>query len=160
MIYVKVAVVAAAFICGWAVNGWRIGETVAESEAQRAQDTIKIERLNTEKSQTVARLHAAEAAAQVVKTRTVTKEVIKYVQNPDAGDCELSNDWVRIHDDSAGVPTDTEAASRAADTTGKPKTDVDALVAITDNYAVCLTNAIRLKALQEWAVKVSSLDGN
>lgn len=159
MIYVKVAVVALAFVAGWFINGWRIGETVAESEAQRAQDTIQIERLNAEKTQTVAALHAAKAAAQIVKTRTVTKEVIKYVQNPDAGECELSNDWVRIHDDSAGVPTDIEAPRRASDATGKPKTDVDALVAITDNYAVCLTNAIRLKALQEWAVKVSSDDG-
>lgn len=159
MIYAKVAVVLAAFVAGWFINGWRIGGSVAESEAQRARDTIKIERLNTENTNTVAALHAAEAAAQIVKTRTITKKVIKYVQSPSAGNCKLSTDWVRIHDDSTGVSTDAEAARRADDPARKPKTDIDALVAVTDNYAVCRTNATRLKALQEWAKKVGSNDG-
>lgn len=155
MNYVKIAVVVGAFLAGWAVNGWRIGENIAESEAQRARDTIEIERLNAENANAVAARHAAEKAAQAVKTRTITKEVIKYVQSPDAGQCDLSDDWVRIHNDSTGVPTDTAAASGSDDTTGRTKTDVDALVTVTDNYAVCKANAARLEALQEWAKKVT-----
>lgn len=155
MNYIKIAIVIAAFLAGWAVNGWRIGENIAEAEAQRARDTIEIERLNTEKADAISALHAAKAAAQVVKTRTITKEVIKYVQSDDAGKCDLSDDWVRIHNDSTGVSSDTETTAGTDDTSGRTKTDVDALVTVTDNYAICRVNAARLEALQKWADSIS-----
>jgi len=153
--YVKIAILIATFAAGWSVNGWRIGEDIAAAEAQRARDTIEIERLNAENANEVAARHAAEAAAQVVKTRTITKEVIKYVQSPDAGQCDLSDDWVRIHNDSTGVSTTTETPSRTDDTPRESKNDVDALVTITDNYAICQANATKLQALQEWAKSIN-----
>ena len=155
MNYVKIAILIATFAAGWSVNGWRIGEDIAAAEAQRARDTIEIERLNAENANEVAARHAAEAAAQVVKTRTITKEVIKYVQSPDAGQCDLSDDWVRIHNESPGVSTTTETPSRTDDTPREPKNDVDALVTITDNYAICQANATKLQALQKWAKSIN-----
>lgn len=156
MKYAKLAFLVMVFFSGWTANGWRIGEDIAESKAQRVLDTIEIERLNAVTSDAVSARHAAEAAAHAVKTRTVVKEVIEYVQNPNSGNCALSGDWVRIHDDSARVPSNAEATSRITAGAGDPKSDIDALVTVTDNYSKCHANAERLRALQEWAQSASA----
>lgn len=155
---IAAVVLGSAFLSGWKVNGWRLGEQMAELAAEQAeqaveiaQGIIKIERLNREKSEAIAAQATAQQAAQRVKATIVTKEVLVYVQDPTTGHCELPDSWVRSHDQAAGVPEVTDTTSKPDGVPAKAVTDRDALIAVTDNYNICLQNAIRHRALIDWA---------
>ncbi len=113
-------------------------------KAKAAQDArlVKVDIDNT----------AREVKLQVV-TRTITKEVIKYVQAPEIVHVTLPAEWVRIHN-AAASGTDM---SETSNTAGKPDgptsavTDADALSVVTDNYSTCHQYADRVLALQDWA---------
>lgn len=146
MIKIYAVVLAAGFLAGWTVNQWRI-------DADRADvlvDVRKIEQLEQERADAIGRAAAAERAVLDAEARVVIKEVIKYAESPNAGRCDLSGDWVRTHNQAAGVPENTGTtggAVGAADTIG---TDVDALRVVTSNYAICRENMRRQSALIEW----------
>lgn len=44
--------------------------------------------------------------------RTVTKEVVKYVQSPDAGRCVLPRSWVQLYNESLGIGVPSPDTSR------------------------------------------------
>lgn len=123
----------------------------AQLEAARTARIIEAHRAHAEK--TVARMAALRKQAREAKARTITKEVIKYVQAPIAERVVMPTGWVCIHDkaagDPAGVPEDAVAAC-GADASPRRATDADSIVTVTENYAACYAWRDKLIALQEW----------
>lgn len=149
------------FFCGWHVNGWRWQADLAHEReaAQRLQDQLD-EALEARERERAGRLLAVENAGlleqqlQRAGSQVVTREVIKYVQSPSSGACELSDDWVRIHNAAAGVSGVPKAADMDDGKAGGARTDRDALPVIAANYERCLRSAGRLSALQDWLMEV------
>lgn len=163
-LYIGGALLAVAFLAGWTVQGWRSDAVIAnmqadadkaakEAQAEAQAKTDRINELQDELAQTVAEKQALESQEAEVLTRTITEKVIEYVQSPDAGNCNLPNQWVRVHDAAArGMPPteDTEAPGGTNDT-ASGITDIEALQVATGNYATCNAIATRLRNLQLWA---------
>jgi len=85
--------------------------------------------------------------------KIVTKEVIRYRERV-VNRCELSPDWVRIHDQSAAGVHSADAATGANDATGPTPKAIDdaiALEVVTSNNRTCIADQEKLKALQAWA---------
>ena len=86
--------------------------------------------------------------------RIVTKDVIRYRERI-VNRCELSPDWVRIHDQAtASVYTEsaTTSTNGAADGAGNAIDDAEALAVVTNNYRICIADQEKLRALQAWAL--------
>ena len=146
MIKLGAVALAAGIAIGWTTNQWRI-------DAQRADSLVevrKIERLEQETADAIARAAAAERAVLDAEVRVVTQDVIRYVQNPNTGQCDLGDDWVRTHDKAAGLPAATKPTARAADPAAADVTDRDALRVVAQNYAICRENTRRQSALISW----------
>ena len=165
-----------AFGGGWQVNGWRLGEKIKQVENQHANAVIEaekaskaavtrareIERLQNEKSNAVEAAAQARREASQARARTVTQEVIRYVQRPT--DCRVDSEWVRIHDIAAHSPADSVSANAgtSAEFDGSAASLGDALIVVTDNYAICHESRERLIGLQEWittALRAEISDG-
>ena len=125
--------------------GWSHRAGVAKLDA--AQFAKQVEEYETALQNKVDKVEEVAQVAvneQVVVTKYVTKEVIKYVKN-NTDVCELNDDWVRIHNTaSAGrVPDTTETTVVPYDTT-------DAIATVAENYGNCRDTIERLNALQSW----------
>lgn len=130
---------------GWLVQGWRLGADIeslkadyADARAKAAEKTREAEeaareaeQAAQERSDAIAEAAQARRQAQQAKAKTITREVIKYVQSDDAGKCSLPASWVRVHDKAAAGRTG--GVSKASSTTG----ELDGLAsAVTDFGAV------------------------
>ncbi len=104
----------------------------AIAQAQAADDALG------EQAMLQAKLGAEEARKNEVITNTVIKWKVKYAQSPDAGQCVLPPDFVRVHTAAVTghLPDDT-ATSGGADAGPARVTDVDVLDVDTQNYAMC-----------------------
>ena len=114
----KVLSYVAAFLFGVAV-AWYVTSGLAERDmlqyerdlyaaqaAKRAaSDKLRRAREEVEELQKAA-IDKSEAAHKTT-VRTVTKEVIKYVESPDAGHCSLPASWVQLYNQSLGLPVPT-----------------------------------------------------
>jgi len=87
--------------------------------------------------------------------RVVNRDIIRLVQS-DAPRCDLSTDWVRIHDTAAGMPEDTSPAIPVIDP-ARTVTDIDAIQTVTTNYAICHDTRQTLISLQEWAKSIQGI---
>lgn len=119
-LYLSVAALILAFSAGWAVQGWRMGEQAealradAEAQARSAAERVRgIEQLRQRERDAAAVEYASAVAEQELKTRIITREVIRYVQSSPA-DCALDADWVRIYNASLGLSGGESAAGGAA----------------------------------------------
>lgn len=95
---IVLAVLLAAIFMGlwWAYStGWDAGR----ADLVR-QQTAKAEKVQRQQEKSDEKAHAADEAGKV-KTVTITKEVIKYVQNPDRTRCIFDDNRVRIKRDAA-----------------------------------------------------------
>lgn len=172
MMYVKLAAAAfmltASFGLGWE---WRDRSADAEllhkeaeisaillelqHQAIKASESAReIERLTRERVALVDEANALRNQERETAERIVTREVVRYVQSPDAGRLVLPAEWVRIHDIAAfgrgaGVPGTAFPASRAYADAGRI-TDADAIAVTTENYATCHAVRDQLLALQGW----------
>lgn len=143
----------------WSETRWR-ADVAEERNVARAQGDKLREALKALADEREAKQEAADNASllaeQLAKAEAelVNTEVIEYVQSPDSGDCELPNDWVRIHNQSAtGMPATRAAAQATSETnaaTATTVTDRDALPVITQNYARARECLTRLEGLQSW----------
>ena len=134
------------------LQGLRADE-VDELKAQRdgALRVVRIERKQAEISDQVATDHEAGRARDRVVYRTIEKEVVRYVANPDHHVARLDRGWVCQHDAAAmsGIPDPAcSADARPSDFT----TD-DALRVGVGNYEACNDNARQLRDLQGWVAK-------
>ncbi|MGQ5524244.1 hypothetical protein ACUHMQ_13435 [Chitinimonas sp. PSY-7] len=109
---------------------------------------VRIERQQIDISQQVAASHEQGRAQDRILYKTIEKEVIRYVANPDHTACRLDRGWVQQHD--AAALSALPAATGSADATASDLTSDDALVTVTGNYAACQDNARQLTDLQAW----------
>jgi len=127
----------------------------AQEAATRASERAReVERLTQDRIALAAELEAARTQEREVVERIVTKEVIRYVQNPDHGQLVLPGDWVRLHDFAAlgaggGVPGASLPSGGAYADTARV-TDADAIAVVADNYGTCHEIRDQLQALQRW----------
>jgi hypothetical protein len=149
-------------LSGWRVTSWYYQAEIAQErserlvEASKAQETArKLEVMALELSGVVSERDAFRHREIRTVERVVNRDIIRIAQS-DAPRCDLSNDWVRVHDKSAsGMPEDTDSSGSITDTPAAI-TDIDALGVVTTNYAICQDTRATLISLQEWA---SSLKG-
>jgi hypothetical protein len=105
-----------ALAAGLAWGGWEARGVVSDRDAAQVQ--LKLDEANAQveasaeelrrKRSSITEASSAvqdvEQAKQQVITQTVTKEVIKYVQNPAHGKCAMPDDWVCAYNKSLGLP--------------------------------------------------------
>lgn len=113
-----------------AEGGWYARGVVAERDAAAVQldlDAAKqkvadFEQAERDKQAAVTQQSSdritTDAPKQTVITQTVTKEVIKYVQNPAHGKCSMPDDWVRAYNSSLGLPDPTAIPTAGPASTG------------------------------------------
>lgn len=145
------------FSAGWTANGWRLGEQIKKAELAIAKDrensistARKIESLSQQLNQTNSELAAEKKAKEATQERVITREVIKYVQEPYSGHCDLPNGWVRIDSESAGGMPENDSTTSRPDDESSGFTDADALAIIVERNQVCRHEIGRLEALQNY----------
>jgi hypothetical protein len=123
--------------------GISVGVNLGKSDYRR-----QLERLAAEKEK------QADAVDKIVTKyvdRIVTREVIKYVPNPD--DCSHASGAFRLFFDSTALDKGLPKAAPHTDAAPVPFADIADTIAA--NHAICHNNADKLRALQEWAAEVS-----
>lgn len=141
------------FFFGWKTNGWRLESQINASKATQVTATLGTERSTAKDAAAADVKPAASQQAQEQQARVITKEVIRYVQSPAAGQCHLPSEWVQIHDAAAGVsptPSSTGLPSAANGEAGGSVTDSEAIGVIARNYDICLQEINRLQGWQAW----------
>lgn len=157
----------AAFIAGggsgYKIGTWQVGAELEALRREYAEQGVAalraasdIEALRANLARAAEATAAARAAAQAAQARTITREVVRYVQTDNARECGFSADGVRIHDAAArgalapgGVP---EGAAGAAGAHG-PAVEIanaEIVPAVVENYATCHAWRNQLAALQEY----------
>ena len=101
----------------------------------------------------LAAILAAERAKRIPKNRTITREVIRYVELPADRRCTLDPAWRVLHDAAAtGEPAD---AARVAAGDAEPVADAAALEVVAGNYEACREYIDQLRGWQRWWDEVS-----
>lgn len=139
----------------WQVQDWRYGLQIAELESQhwqteiaRKQRVVESQRLQNNIKDLISQNRQLAEKKQKTVTEYVNKEVIRYVQSPDAGTCQFNDQWVRVYDSAAGMSETDTAAGTDADATRI--TDIEVLENATGNYATCHDIRQDLISLQDW----------
>ncbi|MCK2086781.1 hypothetical protein MXC99_01055 [Thauera aromatica] len=93
----------------------------------------------------------AERQKRIPKNRTITREVVRYVELPAARRCTLDPAWRLLHD----------AAARLAAADAAPVADAAALDTVAANYEQCRDTHAQLVGWQQWwrAVQTSARAG-
>ncbi len=151
-IYILLAAIALSLAAGWVVNGWRLEGKYADLErdykqavldAKDAQEKHDVQRqLRLDEAE---RASAAVSAALAVSSRVIEKEVVRYVVDPEVGDCALDAEWVQLHNRAATGTKAVTSSSVEFDATTRT-----ALPVITDNYLTCRNISAQLIGLQAW----------
>ena len=90
----------------------------------------------------------AQRTKQRPKNRSITREVIRYVDIPADRRCTLDPAWRLLHDAAAtGQPADT---ARVAAGAAEPVTDAAALETIAGNYEQCRDHIAQLDGWRRW----------
>ena len=139
----------AALLAGVFFYGYMKGSAYAEAElarfsAEKSAQVAELEKKNTEISNNVV-------TEYVDRVNTIREKEYVYrdiAQNSVPSQSIMSNGWVYTHDISA---TSGDAdASRSSDASPSTVKDVDALIGIIRNYAICQSNSVQLIELQRW----------
>jgi hypothetical protein len=102
-------------------------------------------------SRAVEEKHAAKSEAVRVVTRTIIREVPRYVPSDS---CPLAGGFRVLHDAAArGVVPSPAGVTHAA-----PVPAQDAAATVADNYGTCHETETRLTALQDWIRQQQALD--
>lgn len=146
LIYGLVILMALGTAAGW---GYHRGVLkLYEYQAKQAQEAVKIITKQGAVTEVVRTEYVKVREKAKVVERTVTQEVVKYVdKNP--GMC-LDAEWGRLFDASTGAVPDS---SGGTDGTGGAPTAAKALETVTQNNARCIRTADKLDGLQSWIVK-------
>jgi len=144
----------------WQIQNWHYGKIIAESKNQQwnnhlqaVNTKIELDREAQAKEQALLELQELQNQKTKVKTQLVTKEVIKYVQNPNAGQLVFNDDWVRIYDSAIirhqYLQGDTNPTAEL-DVRSHKITDIDVLENATSNYAKFNELSDRFIGLRNW----------
>lgn len=118
---------------------------------------VRIERAQQAITNQVAAAHEQGRAADRIVYKTIEREVIRYVANPDHAVCRLDAGWVQLHD--AAALSHIPDPAHSVDAAPSGLTSDDAIGTIVDNYGACQDNARRLADLQGWVRAQQGLSG-
>ena len=140
---------AALFGFGWVKGNQHGTEKLTKYQGEQAVASIKvITRQGVATERVVTEFVKVKGKTETV-TKTVEKEVIKYVESkPLTLACQLDNRWVRLHDSAAAGSIPPPAAGDDAASGGVSA--AEALPSITGNYARAISNKNRLTFCQAW----------
>ncbi|RXZ42724.1 hypothetical protein [Crenobacter cavernae] len=130
-----------------------IGRLEAINEA--VAEALQLERRAAALGQRLAEDEHARAAARETHTKTVTKEIVRYVERENARAAAggavlwLDADWVRGHDLAAVIPGDADAEP-VSDGDAGPVTAGEALATVAGNYAQCYRWRDQVIGWQAW----------
>lgn len=110
--------VSAVFGAGYKVAEWRYEKQIADMNASLSEARAVAVEEGLARHAAADALNAEKTKAREVVYKTITKEVDRYVQSPDAGRCQLPDDWVRIHNSAA-----TSGSASQLDDSPKPARD-------------------------------------
>jgi len=141
-----IASVVLGFATGWKVHGWKTDAEALETARAHVEQMKQAQRATDDLS---AQLEAAKAQREVV-TRTITKEVVKYAQNPDIGHCRLAPEFGVLFNSAAEgtAPPASEAPSTSGGTSDT--SDSAVLAVATENFGQCKEWRASLIGWQEW----------
>lgn len=113
--------VALIFGAGWVTNGWRLSAQVERQQKQYAEalasaqaEAAKAARKNDALARQIEAQHAKQVQDREVETRVITRDVIRYVANPES-ECVADPEWVRLYNASNGLSGASKAAGKPAD---------------------------------------------
>ena len=135
---------------GWSINGWRLNAQMSENRIESINYARSVEALALENTDLVATQFELKRQIENTKKSVIEKEVIKYVQNPGSGGCELNDDFVRIDTQAAGGMPKDGTPSTGTDDTPPRFTDVDLIQVLTDRSEICRNEISKLTSLQEY----------
>lgn len=151
------AMLAIGFGAGWTVRDWKAAADHAGELTEKVRTVERIvyrERAQADVTSAVE-TKAAEAQVQIrTVTQTIIKEVPVYVSPETDARFALPVGLVRVHDaaaaghplpESSGQPDDAAGNAQPSDI---PPSRLAATIAA--NYGVCLADAARFSALQDW----------
>lgn len=159
-VYIALAVAAISSSATWWIQSQHYGKIIAENEnkalnlhIQAVNEKLELDRAYRKNEQIIIELAEVRKEKQKVLTKVINNDVIKYVQSPIAGKCDIPNEWVRIHDaatiGSEYLQGDTSPAA-IANAVAPTVTDADAIIVIADNYGTCNEIRNNLIDLQSW----------
>lgn len=118
------------------------------------QNTIVAERKQVEISQNIDKRHQKAVNQIKTVTKVVTKEVPKYVNTANSGECFIPNGFVLVHDAAAMSTTLPPTSISDGEASGIALTQIAETV--VDNYGSCNEIRQQLISLQEWVNETNS----
>jgi hypothetical protein len=152
------AVLGAVFAGGYKVASSHYGGIIAETRAEHLEAVAEANRqsalvneANRKAAAAIAEADALRNQEQEIVYRTVTREVVKYVETDNARECGLSATGVLLHNTAARgrLPGDTDT-SAVTDDGAIEATNAEVMLVVTDNYRTCNRTRDKLLALQGW----------
>lgn len=125
------------------LDGQRLDDALAYAEALVEQQ---------DKADVFAAALERERAGRAAQNKTITREVVRYVEIPSDRRCTLDGAWRLLHDAAAtgALANTADVAADRAD----PVTDAAALEAVASNYEQCREYIAQLDGWQRWWAEV------
>lgn len=89
------------FGAGYKVAEWRYNAIISGIKGKLSEARAVAVEEGLARHAIADQLNAEKTKAREVVYKTITKEVDRYVQDPNAGRCVMPDDWVRIHNSAA-----------------------------------------------------------
>ena len=124
-------------------------------DEQRLADALAYAEVLVEQQARADVLAAAlerERTGRAAQNKTITREVVRYVEIPSDRRCTLDGAWRLLHDAAAtgALANTADVAADRAD----PVTDAAALEAVASNYEQCREYIAQLDGWQRWWAEV------
>lgn len=123
--------------------------------AGRLTETIITERENRDKVRELESVISDQRIELLNKTRKLESKTDEYIKSSRSDNDAISNEWVRIHNESTPLPRINTATERVVETDPRVQNAKEALIVVTENYAYCQMVVDRLRNWQEWYESVS-----
>ena len=149
--YIALIVVLAAFASGYKVAAMQYQLEISDMklEAETAEKNAQAHARSKEQElQAITNKYNDLLANPKVVYKTITKEVIRYVQDDSIDKCLLHDDWVLLHDQAARP--DLARSASGVDEADQAFTDAQALIVVAENYERCNEYQTKLNAWQSW----------
>lgn len=147
------ALFAAAYWSGWQAHAHKVANGAVKAAAGVVK-TIQKQEVVTDK---IATEHEQTRERVRTVTRTITKEIPRYVSPEAVSRCDVPDGFVRVHDAAAaGVLPDPPSELDAAPS----GVGIDQVAGtVVENYGTCAETSAQLIALQAWVREQQALAG-
>lgn len=151
------------FALGWKVADWQGDAQLAsakrdwaELEAGRLQSALDKQRRDLAAVRTVEVKYVEGAERVRTETKIVTREVVRYVQNPAVERVYLPAEWVRLHDHAATGVQPAASGTGSTDDQTQTVSDADAIATVAGNYNDCRGYIEQVTGLQAYALSLQT----